>query len=277
LSPLFNRAQSADKSAHSKTDMIAHVPEDMTVTVPAEVTQAALQAELAKRGQWLPVDPPQPEKLTIRALLDTNASGPRRFGYGTIREHLIGLTVSLPKGQTIKAGGKVVKNVAGYDLCKLFVGARGELGTIQEATFKLRPLPEAERFVQKRCETLEDAGKLIDTVLVSALTPVVLDLVSPSTVVVGFAGSREEVEWQLQQLGWTEPATLGYDRPFPQKLSVLPSKLVETVRELKPREFVARAGNGVIGYSGMGVPPVRPEGATGKVALLRRLREAFGG
>ncbi len=256
---------------------IEHVPEDMTVTVPAEVALAALQVELARRGQWLPVDPPQPEKLTIRALLDTNASGPRRFGYGTIREHLIGISVALPKGQTIKAGGKVVKNVAGYDLCKLFVGARGELGTIQEATFKLRPLPETERFVQSKCATLEQASELIEKVLDSALTPVVLDLVSPATVVVGFAGAREDVDWQLQQLGWGEPATLGYDRPFPQKLSVLPSKLVETVRDLQPKDFVARAGNGVIQFSGTRVPRVHPEETTGTVVLLRRLREAFGG
>jgi FAD/FMN-containing dehydrogenase len=249
---------------------MTHVPEDMTVTVAAEVTLAALQAELGQRGQWLPVDPPG--MLTVRQLLDTNASGPRRFGYGTIREHLLGIKVALPGGKQIKAGGQVVKNVAGYDLCKLFVGAGGELGTIQEAIFKLRPLPEAERFVQKQCATLEEAGKLIEMVLDSALVPVVLDLIAPATVIVGLAGTREEVEWQLEQLGWNEPATLDYSRGFPQKVSVLPSKLIETLRELKLKEFVARAGNGVIHYDG---PPMA--GGAPALQLQKRVREAFRG
>ncbi len=209
---------------------------------------------------------------TIRELLDTNASGPHRCGFGTVREHLIGIRVRLADGREIKAGGKVVKNVAGFDLCRLFVGARRTLGEITGATFKLRPLPESERFVRCSCASLDEAGELIDAVLSSEVTPVVLDLVSPASLVVGFAGTREEVEWQLSRLEFTEPATLGYNQPLPHSLSVLPSKLIETVRELQAGEFVARAANGVIYHSGPGVP------ATAPVPILQqRLLDAFRG
>src|SRR5688500_12538970 len=98
-------------------------PEDMTVTVESGIMLAALQKELAKHGQWLPIDPPNPENISIRDVLSQNLNGPRRFGYGTIREHLIGMKVVLAEGRIIKSGGKVVKNVAGYDLAKLFIGA----------------------------------------------------------------------------------------------------------------------------------------------------------
>ncbi|MEI6085463.1 MAG: FAD-binding oxidoreductase [Verrucomicrobiota bacterium] len=246
----------------------------MTVTVAGEVSLASLQTELAKNGQWLPVDPPG--NHTIRTLLDSNSSGPRRYGFGTIREHLLGLRVQMGN-QVINAGGKVVKNVAGYDLCRLMVGANGTLGAILEATFKLRPLPEVEQFVQKQCASLDEAGALIAAVQDSPVLPVVLDLISPATVVVGLADTREDVEWQLQQLTFTEPATLDYNREFPQRVSVLPSKLIETVRGLTT--FVARAGNGVVYLdSSAGVSPVVRNDTAGTAALLQqRVREAFRG
>ncbi|HEU0011349.1 MAG TPA: FAD-binding oxidoreductase [Verrucomicrobiae bacterium] len=156
--------------------ILEHTPEDMTVTVEAGATLANLQRTLAARGQWLPIDPPRPGRLTLAAMLDSNASGPRRAGFGTIRDYLIGLRVALADGRLVRSGGKVVKNVAGYDLMKLFIGARGTLGVIVEATFKLLPLPGAEFFVQARCESLESAERLIAAVLDSELTPTVFDL-----------------------------------------------------------------------------------------------------
>ncbi len=147
------RIERVDLSALSR--ILEHTPEDMTVTVEAGATLAALQRALAALGQWLPIDPPHPERLTVAALLDTNASGPRRAGFGTIRDYVIGLRVALADGRLVRSGGKVVKNVAGYDLMKLFIGARGTLGVIVEVTFKLLPLPEAEAFVQAHFGTLE--------------------------------------------------------------------------------------------------------------------------
>ena len=248
---------------------LTHIPEDMTATVDAPVTLAALQTELARRGQWVPVDPPGAP--TLRELLDANASGPRRYAFGTVRDHVLGLRVRLADGRLIRCGGNVVKNVAGYDLCRLFVGARGALGEITEVTFKLRPLPEKEAIVQRQCGSLREAGQVVDTVLASAVTPVVLDLVAPATVVVGFAGTGAEVAWQLEQLGWSEPATLDYNQPLPRRVSVLPSRLIDTLETLGAETFVSRAGNGSIHYRGGSAPPP-PELPA---ALFERLKAAF--
>ncbi len=262
-----------------------YTPEDMTVTVEAGLTLAGLQARLAQGGQWLPIDPPNPERMTIGQLLNTNASGPRRFGYGTIREHLIGLKAVLANGRVIKSGGKVVKNVAGYDVQKLFVGSQGSLGVIVEATFKLRPLPEAESFVQATCSSVEMAGALIQSALDSALTPVVMDwhnLSGSHTVILGFAGSRAEVEWQIalaKELGIHEPAALDHDQKFwsdpsaitPKKISVLPSRLGETIRHLGDVPFVARAGNGVVWHRG----EANQSSTNLPIDLARRVKEAF--
>ena len=270
--------------------VVEHAPQDMTVTVEAGITLARLQSELARQRQWLPIDPPRADTLTIEAALATDASGPRRFGCGTIRDYLIGSKVVVADGRVIKSGGKVVKNVAGYDLAKLFVGSHGSLGVIVEATFKLRPLPEAERFVQTPCESLDQVRLRIESVLDSDVTPVVLDLHNlPSTLdarrptfslVAGFAGTAEDVQWQsarTDELGWTEPATLDYEKdfwsgePVPHRISILPSRLAETVRGLGDVTFVARAGNGVIYWRGGAEPPKngRP------IKLTQRLKDAF--
>ena len=108
--------------------IVAYAPDDLTVTVTADTTLAALQEHLGQRGQWLPVDPPHPEHVTAGEIVDRNLSGPRRYGHGTIREHLLGIRAQLADGRTIKNGGAVVENAAGDELCRLFTGARGELG-----------------------------------------------------------------------------------------------------------------------------------------------------
>ena len=128
--------------------LIEHVPEDMTATAQAGMTLGDFQTQLTQQNQWLPADPPCPADRSIGALLAGNASGPRRFGFGTVRDWLIGIAVVLPDGRLVRNGGKVVKNVAGFDLCKLFIGSRGTLGVIVEATFKLLPKPEAEVFLK---------------------------------------------------------------------------------------------------------------------------------
>lgn len=267
--------------------VLAHVPEDMTVTVEAGVTLAALQQHVARAGQWLPIDPSSADRLTVAELLMRNPSGPRRGGYGTIREHLLGLNVVLADGRLVHVGGKVVKNVAGYDLCKLFVGSRGTLGVAVEATFKLRPLPEVEQFVQLRCATLDDAGRAIERVLDSDLTSVVFDLHRLSTLnyqlstILGFAGTRAEVDWLLARaagLGFTEPATLDYEAEFwrggagdVHSQSVLPSKLIETAQGLGAVPFVARVSNGSIVYRG-GLAPAK---ASVPTELIRRIKAAY--
>lgn len=272
--------------------VIEYAPQDMTVTVEAGITLESLQKQLAAHGQWLPIDAPQPERATMGAILATNTSGSRRFGYGTVRDWLIGMRVMLADGTVIKSGGKVVKNVAGYDLAKLFIGSRGTLGIIVEATFKLRPRPEREAFVQRAFAQLEEATRLTESVVESNLNPIVIDLHSLSSqegtsssrfsVVLGLAGASEDVEYELRQaaeLGVQERADLHYQALFwsnqfadlVRKRSVLPSNLGEALRELGDVPFIACAGNGIVLYRG-GPPPSAPDLPR---HLFQRVKEAY--
>lgn len=127
--------------------VVAVEPGDLTITVEAGATLAQVQAALLPHGLFLPIDAPHPDRATVGGVLATNAFGASRLGYGTARDWCIGLTVIGANGALTKSGGKVVKNVTGYDLPKLHIGALGTLGIIAEATFKALPIPEAERTV----------------------------------------------------------------------------------------------------------------------------------
>ncbi|MFC4115722.1 FAD-binding oxidoreductase [Nonomuraea zeae] len=128
-------------------EVLEHAAGDLVVRAQAGVTMDALSAALAEKGQELALDVPFPEGTTVGGTLAAALPGPRSFRYGTARDLLIGITVVLPDGTVAKSGGKVVKNVAGYDLGKLFTGSYGTLGVIAEATFRLHPLPAERRWV----------------------------------------------------------------------------------------------------------------------------------
>ena len=254
-----NNVDDVDLSQLSR--LVEHVPEDMTATVEAGMTLVDFQQHLAKAGQWLPLDPPNPESVTIGDLLAKNLNGPRRFGCGTVRDWLIGMTVVLPDGRLVKNGGKVVKNVAGFDLCRLFIGAQNTLGVIVEATFKLQPLPEAEAHLAKRFDALGQAEECLGHIWNSDLQPNVLDLHrmddGPLTMVVSVAGPSADVTAQSDQLmalGFEAGATLDYDAKYRSRTntskSVAPGKLIGTLGQLSETDFVARAGNGLIYFEG---------------------------
>ena len=268
--------------------VLEYHPEDLTITVAAGITLAALQTELARHGQWLPVDPPGGDIITVRELIDGNPSGPRRFAHGTVRDHVIGLTAVMADGTLIHSGGKVVKNVAGYDLAKLFIGGGGSLGVVVEVTFKLRPLPEQERFLALSCGSAEEAEARLDAIAGSELSPESLDLHGRAgggntelILVAGFAGAREDVAWQVAQagaLGFTTESSLEYEfrfwaDPAPvQCVSVLPSRLISAVRQMPEIPFLARAGNGLVYHRGPAVPAAI---APGPLRLMQRLKETF--
>lgn len=133
------------------TRVIDYPARDMTITVEAGLKLADLARLLASENQRLPIDVPHAELATVGGILATNTSGPRRLGYGTLRDYLIGISVIDDNGTLTKAGGRVVKNVAGYDLCKLHIGALGTLGVIAQVTFKLRPRTAAQALITCGC------------------------------------------------------------------------------------------------------------------------------
>ncbi|WP_240511990.1 FAD-binding oxidoreductase [Paludifilum halophilum] len=138
------RRPAATLSLEPMQEGIDHSAGDLVVTVPAGWTLAELQVRLRQAGQMLPLDPPHPSVTTVGGAVALGLTGPKRLKYGAVRDTVIGLRGVLPGGEVIRSGGQVVKNVAGYDLNKLWVGSMGTLGVMTRCTFKLRPLPSTE-------------------------------------------------------------------------------------------------------------------------------------
>ena len=125
--------------ALSKLNRVVDYPaRDMTITVEAGITMKSLADQLATERQRLPIDVPNSQQATIGGVIATNFNGPRRYGQGTIRDYVIGISAVDGRGITFKGGGRVVKNVAGYDFCKLLTGSLGTLGVIHQVTLKLK-------------------------------------------------------------------------------------------------------------------------------------------
>jgi len=161
--------------------IVEHQAGDMIVTVKAGTPFGELQDFLRRHRQQVPLDPALPHLSTIGGVIAANDSGPKRLGYGSARDAVLGLRVVYPDGTVIRTGGKVVKNVAGYDMNKLFIGSMGTLGVITEITLKLRPVPKAESVVLVSFGgNPEDAREFIVRILDSVLEPVALELLSPS-------------------------------------------------------------------------------------------------
>lgn len=161
--------------------LVDHAVGDLTITAEAGMKLADLQQILAEQRQFLPLDPPSLADCTLGGAIATADSGPLRHGYGGVRDLLLGMTFVRHDGQIAKAGGRVVKNVAGYDLMKLFTGSWGTLGVLSQVTFRVYPLPEAYRTV-----VLTGAWaaltQVAQAIAFSALTPIAFDWLSPSVV-----------------------------------------------------------------------------------------------
>jgi glycolate oxidase FAD binding subunit len=179
--------------------VIEHTPADMVISVEAGITLEAVQAELARSGQFLPIDPFNSPGHTIGGLLATAWSGPLRLRFGSARDFLIGIRVALPDGRLASAGGRVVKNVSGYDLMKLHYGAMGTLGVIVAASFKVFPKPLHDVTVEST-----DGWQAVERALDLALPPVAVEMFSDGRVVARFFGSPEAVKATTAHLGWDE-------------------------------------------------------------------------
>jgi glycolate oxidase FAD binding subunit len=167
-----------DRVTTNKLDRpIAHAVGDLTVTVEAGMRLAQLQSMLAAEGQFLPIDPAYPNQATIGGIISTADTGSLRHRYGGVRDLVLGITFVRADGKIAKAGGRVVKNVAGYDLMKLFTGAYGTLGILTEVTLRLYPLPTDSATVMLTGQ-VDALAQVARTLLGSSLTPTAVDLVS---------------------------------------------------------------------------------------------------
>lgn len=234
-------------------EVLEHAWADMTVTAEAGCTVSHLQEVLAQHGQRLAIDVLRPERATIGGVLAANDSGALRLRYGGLRDLIIGVTVALADGTLAASGGKVVKNVAGYDLSKLMTGSLGTLGVITQATFRVHPLPHATRTLSVSVASLGEMQELMMTIQDSALahaalqvrlasdaTPVVdvllegteagltaqdakiRELAKPASVSVGSSGM-----WAAREELWSAG-----DGGAIAKLSVLPSDLATTIEHV---------------------------------------------
>ena len=192
---------------------------DMTVTVEAGVKMKELSDVLVQEGQRLTVDVPLAAQATIGGVIATNWNGPRRFGEGTVRDAVIGIHAIDGRGNEFKGGGRVVKNVAGYDFCKLLTGSLGALAVITQITLRLKPIPAQSALVA--CCVADGAGaeRLLAALVGSKTTPVAVEVLagpewqkdpalagirsnSPNAmyVLVGFEGTAAEVEYMVGQI-----------------------------------------------------------------------------
>jgi glycolate oxidase FAD binding subunit len=189
--------------------VVEHEPGDLTVIVGARLRLRALQETLAVHGQRLSLDPPGDP--TLEQCVVDDLAGPLQHRFGRMRDLLIGITVTLPDGTRASSGGKVVKNVAGYDLGKLFCGSRGRLGSVEQVALKLHPLPEASRTVTTDALRWAELHR-------SSLVPSAVDVASGRMHVL-FEGSTAAVEAQARALGgepsdpWEELRTLQSQLP----------------------------------------------------------------
>lgn len=195
------------------TNIIEHEPADLVATVEAGITLSELNRVLGDSGQWLPLDPPDDGRATLGGVAATGLGGAQSFGYARPRSYVLGMRVALADGRAIKAGGRVVKNVAGYDMCKLLVGSYGTLGVITELILKLRPRPEREATIVARAGHSASLLSAARKVITSSLLPVAVELLSPRfasaigvpgeesdfALLVRFAGTEGAVAHQAEQ------------------------------------------------------------------------------
>ena len=165
-------------STESMGRLLEYEPADLTCRVEAGMRLGELQRALGAQGQRLPLDPPHPERSTVGGMVAANANGLRRARYGTVRDWVIGIAVAYPSGKLARAGGKVVKNVAGYDLMKLHIGALGTLGVVAEVNFKVQARPQSEATVLAHFESplpATDAGAKLAHEYLAPAASIVLD------------------------------------------------------------------------------------------------------
>jgi len=256
--------------------VLEHSQADMVVSVEAGITLEALQAHLGKAGQFLPVDPFNSPGHTIGGLLATGWAGPLRLRFGSARDFLIGIRVALPDGKLASGGGRVVKNVSGYDMMKLLYGALGTLGVIVAASFKVYPKPMHDVTVDSSHLSLDDAWAAADRLLSMPLPPAALELFSDGHAVARFLGSPEAVKRMVADSGWktADPSIWAeHSRRAPQvwaRIAVPRRELRSVLQELP-------SGEGWWASPGVGIAHWSVETGATDILGVREKAEAAGG
>lgn len=248
--PLGRRSSHLDLvlSTRRMDQVVDYQPDDMTITVEPGVTVAEVAATLATRGQFLPLDPPDAARATVGGTVASAAFGPWCAGHGTPRDWVIGCRVVGIDGKEVRAGGLVVKNVAGYDLPKLYTGSFGTLGLLTEITFKVMPVPGIAGYCSVACASPEQAEQVIAGIRNSDLLPSVVELSGPLTAADGgpwrlfvqFLHVPEAIDWQINYLtSLAQGLGARADRHSENDGAALLANLRETPHALP---FVARIG-----------------------------------
>lgn len=217
----FNMPDVKMTASEISREVVDYPARDMTITVGAAMTVGRLREVLMQEKQQLPIDTPN-DQMTLGEMVAQDISGPRQFGYGTLRDYVIGIEASDGNGRVFHAGGRVVKNVAGYDLCRLLIGAQGKLGMLRQVTFKLKPLPVEQHCSVAGFRTLKDLDFALNRINLTSTTPQILDVLNPAAaqklmsdvdadfgtqalnacaaLLLGFEGSRKACDWQTKTL-----------------------------------------------------------------------------
>lgn len=209
-------------STRRLNNLVDYQPADMTVTLEGGMTLAQLQPLLAQEKQFLPLEPPLKDQASLGGIVAVNPFGPSQWGYGGVRDLMIGIRAVDGFGEVVTGGGKVVKTVAGYDLPRLFVGSLGTLGVIVEMSFKVLPLPEKRTAVVLNARNAQEGEDYLAEIMDSVLLPTWLEMVNRTgarmlfpegvsqeeesyLLFIGFDGAGETVDWEaeflLQRLG----------------------------------------------------------------------------
>lgn len=263
--------------------VLEHAWADLTVTVEAGCTMAELQRTLAERGQRLAVDPLWPDRATVGGVLSTNDTGVLRYRYGGLRDLVIGATLALADGTLAASGGKVVKNVAGYDLPKLVTGAYGTLGVITQATFRLHPSPKNTKNVTANFNSLTEAQRVLLRVLDTQIVPAALQIraggaASQASAVhmdALFEGTDEGIRAQIETLRQivrvSEAGADVWKRPETgAKISTLPSRIAETLAGCQGTAVMQATGLGWIDSPNLGELRKKVESSGGSLVLMSR-------
>jgi glycolate oxidase FAD binding subunit len=244
------RALDAVVETRGLSRIVEHAPSDQIAVVEAGVPLATLQEVLSKEGQRLAADPPRPDLATIGGIVASNAFGPLRHRYGSVRDLLIGITFVRADGTVASGGGKVVKNVAGFDLPKLMTGSLGTLGLISSATFRLHPLPEIEAIVLVRGLSAEGVRRFSARLKEASLEPASvialgggggMDHFDVEVRFEGFEAGASEQRARCQVLGGEAGGECGVPDPDTARSFRAAHDAVRTARDLRARIAAPRS------------------------------------